>query len=352
MLKCQKHEAAEATHITTRIISSNALALLELQTRSASLHLFAYQKDDHAQDEELAFFVGRHQLPGLAEDRVYLRGRLDCSPVSLSGLARDNDYHHLLVDGEGILTITVETFYAPIDGQSIYGLAPNVGAWTSSTTCALIKPSHAFARARLGRITSSGGPALTELHSNVPVQGVKLSWLLQHLVRPTQESICGYRLYISGDSNTDWHEQGISRLDQQTLRIYDFTPMRVKKAGYPEREVSAPIRHSVYQSIFRLENDDKPVAANDLPHSQMGCGKRFVETATPPWDLSSFLYDTLRESTRLPYILTTQRLRMSPYHVCQVVYGHMLLCQVSGSKGADSRIFVEYFAYRVPYQPC
>jgi hypothetical protein len=251
---------------------------------------------------------------------------MECSPISLDGRTRDSGPHHLLVDGEGIIAITLETLYVPVEGEPAPELPPFAG-WTSTTACALIKPFHTFACKRLAEIKP--GASAETLHSFENFAQGTLSWVMRHPDRPSRDSICGYRLYISGDAEIDLNSQGIPRLDQQTLRIYDFTPMHVKKAIHFEGRDKKPLGFSKSLNILNLETYGSRSLSGSAFPSPTDYEKVVVTKSAPATESSVFRDGVAHYATESPYILTTKRIRLNPYYVCNVAHSHMLLSQVS-----------------------
>jgi hypothetical protein len=321
-----KHEGLDARHVIPRILSSTTIALLELQTRTACLNICAYQADSGHDDQGLAFSSDRYELPSLAANRIYLTGHMECSPVSLSAQDATLGAHHLLADGEGIVAITLETLYVPVEGQQASELPPNFSGWTSTTACALVQPFHATVQRKLAQSKAIISPTL---RSYDELAKGTLSWLMRHPVRPNRDSICGYRLYISGDAEIDFDEQGIPRLDRQSLRMYDFTPMHVKKAIHREGGEKKPLRFSENLNILDLRAYGSEVCMDSRPPCQVDYNRVVVTKSAPATVQSVFRDGPARYATESPYILTTKRIRMNPYHVCQVTQDHMLVCQVS-----------------------
>lgn len=297
--------------------------------RTAALTLCACQTNNADKNNDFAFPVERYELPSLAADRIYLTGHLECSPVSLAGQAANSGAHHLLNDGEGILALTLETLYVPVEGQEATELPPNFSGWTSTTACALVQPFHAAVGRKLAQRKMTSGPATSKGYDEL-AKGI-LSWLLRHPVRPNRDSICGYRLYISGDADIELDERGIPRLNRQTLRIYDFTPMHVKKAISCGGRGKTPFHYSETLDILSLHPHGSDAFAR-RPSSHTPDPDRVVVIKSAPATVTSVFRDgSARYATESPYILTTKPMRMNPYHVCQVTQDHMLLCQVSAS---------------------
>lgn len=291
------------------------------------LHIFAYQKGADVDNESSAFSIGRYDLPSLTENRIYLTGHMECSPISLDAQISATGAHHLLVDGEGIIAITLETLYVPVEGEQAPELPPNFAGWTSTTACALIAPFHASAQKRLAESKSSASSAAR--HSFEELARGTLSWLMRHPVRPNRDSICGYRLYMSSDAEMELGSRGIPRLDRQTLRIYDFTPMHVKKAIRFEGRDKKPLGFSKSLDILSLETNGPAGSSGNSSRSPADYEKVVVTRSAPATESSVYRDGVAHFATESPYILTTKRIRLTPYHVCQVTHNHMLLCQVS-----------------------
>lgn len=251
---------------------------------------------------------------------------MECSPISLDGQTRASSPHHLLVDGEGVIAITLETLYVPVEGEPAPELPPFAG-WTSTTACALIQPFHASVHKGLAE--SKPGANAETLHRFEELAQGTLSWVMRHPDRPSRDSICGYRLYISGDAEINLNSQGIPRLDRQTLRIYDFTPMHVKKAIHFEGRDKKPLGFSKSLNILSLKTYGSRGSSGSTFPFPADYEKVVVTRSAPATESSVFRDGAAHYATESPYILTTKRIRLNPYYVCNVTHSHMLLSQVS-----------------------
>lgn len=252
---------------------------------------------------------------------------MECSPVSLTAQAVATGAHHLLVDGEGILGITLETLFVPVETPEGHVLPPNSRAWTSTASCALIQPFHSSACKKL----TEGPPdaSAVPLYAFDQLADGTLSWLMGHPVHLTRGSICGYRLCVSRDVYIDSLARGIPRLDQQTLLIYDFAPMRIKKARHAKAYGKTPLCFSKSLNILDLDTGGSSGVTGTSSPVQSRFDRILVTKSGPATEGSVFQHEPPHYATESPYILLTRRIRMSPYQVCQVTQQHMLLSQVS-----------------------
>lgn len=285
-------------------------------------------------ERSAAYTTARFGLPSLDTTRVYLTGHMECSPVSLSLECKQSDQHQLLSDGEGIVAITLETLNILSLGPQGHRLPPDVASWTSTTCCSLIQPFHIAAGKSLRELQSPSDGDLTYSYDEWAPSA--LSWLPRHPVRPTRDSICGYRLAAVGESFNDLDGilGGAANLQHQTLRMFDFTPGHVRRARYQDARGRTPLQFSSSLHILPLRSGEMEQNERDFERSSSRFERVVVTKSAPATEPSVFQRKVDGYATEAPYILLTREISIdssSTSFVCQISHNAMLLTQVSPS---------------------
>lgn len=274
--------------------------------------------------------AGRYELPQLARNRIFLNGYMECSPVSLALKRNSGSGHQVLVDGEGIVVITLETLYISAHEPGGYTLPPDTNSWTATTCCSRVRPFHDAAETALREIRNSPDSAVP-IHSYDSWASSALHWMQRTPIRPARDAICGYRLATAAEafSDLDGVFEGLANLGSQTLRIIDLNPLHVRRAAHIEARAKTAIR--CYKSLNVL-----PLRSVEADGSLESCERVIVTKSAPTTDPSVFEREPEGYATEAPHILLSRRIPINPSgtsFVCQMSHEALLLTQVSRSVG-------------------
>ncbi|KAJ9107363.1 hypothetical protein QFC21_000813 [Naganishia friedmannii] len=332
--------------VIPRILSTKALAILEVRNRSATLQILACDSNVSSAGEEGSgdVVIASYALPTVAQDRVYLTAYMECSALSLSARSEKCNEHHLLVDGEGILTITLETLYVPVRGPREQGYRPDPAAWSTMTAVALIKSFHDEAAQRNAEPSTKSSS--TRKYRYEEWAPGNLSWLLSHPARPSRNAICGSRLLMPGDVYSRDDDPAIvgGARNRQKINIYDFNPSNVKKARCSEVRGKTAFRLSETLNILDLhtaEESTKMAAAS----AENDYGRLLVTRSGPAVTASTFEFEIANYATESPYISTTKRLGVessSSVFIGQLAHGLLLLTHMTGT-AREFRVKLQMF---------
>lgn len=256
---------------------------------------------------------------------------MECSATSLSARSDTSAEHHLLVDGEGIVTITLETLYVPIRGPREQGYRPDSNAWSTMTAVSLIKPFHF--EASLWDSASSDKNPITRKYSYEKWAPGNLSWLLRHPARPGKNAICGYHLLMPGDLYSPDENPAVgggAPTRKQKISIYDFNPIHVKKAICSEGRDKTAFRLSDTLNILDLHTAQQSRTKDKSLDGNNHC-RVLVAKSGPAVDASTFEFELAKYATEAAYISTTKRLEVEPSssgYAGQLAHEHLLLTHV------------------------
>jgi hypothetical protein len=324
-----QHEVKGAKHVVARILSSTALLVLEVYETSAQLCLFAYHSNPNEIEEEpFAFPVARYALPTLPRGFTYITAHFDCSPVSLSGRRKDRGTNHLLEDGAGIFTITLEMqswVSSETDGESDYPVDDWHVSWDFMTAVGLIDGFHRAAKRALGSLNREAATAVIDFES---WSSRSLSWLPKHTFPPSRNSMCGYRLAMTEDSRNDGSASVGGGADHgKCVSVYDFTPAYVKEASMTAFEGTSNGGDSATIDV----SQSWAMASQDSPNNT--AIKSVIKWSAPsvaPHVLSEAL---AKYDTNAPYLVSTRNVRIAGPDLQSVVHltsDYMLFAQVRG----------------------
>lgn len=333
-----QYEVKGAKHVVARLLSSTALAVLEVYQTSAEVHLFAYHSKLEGREEEpLAFPVARYALPALPNGFTYITAHFDCSPASLSGCRKDRRNHHLLEDGAGIfsLTLEIQSWYPSLTAAQEADTSGDVHvSWDFMTAIVLNDAFHQAAKKALTSLDREG---------TIPTVGFStwasksLSWLPVHNFAHSRNSICGYRLAMTDDPSTEG-SAGIGNFEvganqqHKSVSIYDFTPAHVMEAlskateGRSDGEGSATVDVSSSWAI-------PPSHSHPSGSMYETCDKTVMKQSAPLVASRALSEALAKYGTYSPFIVSTRNVPISPPDLRSVVHlahRYLLFAQVRG----------------------
>ncbi|GHJ86050.1 hypothetical protein NliqN6_2452 [Naganishia liquefaciens] len=147
-----------------------------------------------------------------------------------------------------------------------------------------------------------------------------LSWIQPHSVRPTRDSLCGYRLALAAEAfnGLDSMVEGLASLEQQTLEIIDLNPVHIKKERYMALRGDKPSRYPNGLEVVTLSSGE-PVAQNSSETAYLQSDnfqaefERVLMTRSATTAHSTVFQKESKEyATEAPYILLKKRITINP----------------------------------------